>query len=151
MTEYDPAEALAEIERTQQKAYTEQRLPLWYAPGFVAVMTCGQIGMDSENLVVNVLCALAAAAGLGALFALLMRGSRVRWAASSWSLPALLVYASWLVLGVVTAVGVHTLADALDEPWRKLLAGAVTMAVLLVTTRPMENLVLRYSRGRVAK
>jgi hypothetical protein len=151
MTGYDPAEALAEIERTQQKAYAEQRMPLWYAPGFAMVMTVGQIGLDSENLVVNALCALASAAGIGALFALLVRRSRVRWASSSWSLPAVLVYLGWALLGVAAAFGVHALADALDQPWRKLAAGAVAAVLLLATTRPMENLVLHYSKGRVAK
>ena len=52
---------------------------------------------------------------------------------------------------MATAFGVHALADALDQPWRKLAAGAASAALLLATTRPMENLVLRYSKGRVAK
>ncbi|WP_106399587.1 hypothetical protein [Actinocorallia populi] len=151
MTEYDPAEALAEIERTQQKAYAEQKLPLWYAPGFAGLMTFGQIGLDAESPLVNGLSALVAAAGFGALVALLTRQSRVRWTPNAWSPPAMLVFLGWALLGVAAGFGVHAMASGLDEPWRKVLAGGVAMVLLGVTTRPMERLVLHYSKGRVAK
>ncbi|MEO3782201.1 hypothetical protein ABGB12_02650 [Actinocorallia sp. B10E7] len=151
MTEYDPAEALAEIERTQQKTRAEQRLPLWYAPAYVALLTFGQIGMDSENIAVNLVCSGVAIIGFLTLIWLEFRLSRVRWAVSTSDVPAMAVYTAWALLGVATAIGVHTLADGLDEPWRKVLAGGVTMVLMAATTRPTERLVLHRAKGRVTK
>ena len=41
-----PAEALAEIQRTQRAAYARQRLPLWYVPAFLGAITLVGIGTE---------------------------------------------------------------------------------------------------------
>lgn len=149
MSEYEPAEALAEIERTQQKAYARQGLPLWYAPGYIGVLTLWRIGEDGTGRVVGVLSSLGAAVGFALLVALLVRQVRVRWTLATWTRSAAMVALGWVALLLLTALGVYVLAAAVDEPLRKLLTGGAAMLVATVTTRPMERLVLRHSQGKV--
>jgi hypothetical protein len=57
---------------------------------------------------------------------------------------------AWAVLVTGSAYGTHALADGHDQPWRKLLASLVAMALGTATIRPLEPPLLRLSKDRVA-
>ncbi|MCD0448077.1 hypothetical protein LO762_02525 [Actinocorallia sp. API 0066] len=150
MSELSPDEALAQIGRTQQRAYARQQLPLWYPAGFAALMTVTQIGLDAEIGVLFFLAGLGGIAGMGAMMAALGAWARVRWAKQTWTRSALAAYAGWALVAVVLAFGTHNLVfDGFEAPWRKLAAGGVVVVYFLLTTRPAEALILRLSRGKV--
>ena len=45
----NPADALAQIEQTQQKAFAEQRIPVWYFGGIAAAETAYQLSLDAGS------------------------------------------------------------------------------------------------------
>ncbi|GAB2810977.1 hypothetical protein GCM10022221_05520 [Actinocorallia aurea] len=151
MSEISPEEALAQIGRTQQSAYTRQQLPLWYPAGCAALITVFEIGLDDDFGWRFFVLGLGGIAALGALVSFLInRWARVRWTKETWTPAASAVYVGWLLLAAALALGTHYLVfDGLAEPGRKLAAGGVAVAYLLVTTRPAEALVLRLSKGKV--
>lgn len=147
----NPADALTQIEQTQQKAFAEQRMPVWYFGGIAAVETTFQLGFDIDSPVLQVIVFLLSLLALGALVALLADRSKVRWSWKSWSRGASTVFLGWILANVALAIGAYHLFQDLDLTLPKGLAGLVAIVTLTVTTRPMENLVLRMSKGRVVR
>jgi hypothetical protein len=147
----NPADALAQIEQTQQKAFTEQRLPVWYFGGIAAVETAFQLGFDLDSKVLQVTVFLLSLLALGVLVGSLAGRSKIRWSWKSWSRGASAVFLGWLLANVALAIGAYHLFQNLDLTLPKALAGLVAIVTLTATTRPMENLVLRLSKGRVVR
>ncbi|MEF9903903.1 hypothetical protein [Streptomyces sp. P9-A2] len=144
-----PADALSEIQRVQQKAYAEQRLPAWYMPGVVALVTmaavAGELGGTARIVLI-----LVEVAGLAALTATLATRMRVRWRPRTWTVNAGVRMLLWLVSilvvwGIVPAI-TRSFTDS--AVWQKVLAGAVAAVYAAVTTRWVENQVLAHSAGR---
>ncbi|MFB4313676.1 hypothetical protein [Actinomadura sp. 21ATH] len=148
--ELSPAEALARIGQTQQKAFERHRVPLWYIPGLVAVVTLFEIALDYDELWINLVGTVAGIAALAGLVVLVRTRNRITWHVSTWTPRTLAVYLVWAALMIGSAYGTHALADGIDQPWRKLLAGLAAVALVTATTRPLEALLVRLSRGRVA-
>ncbi|MEV5885746.1 hypothetical protein AB0L74_24030 [Streptomyces sp. NPDC052020] len=148
----DAARTLAEIERVQQKAYADQRLPSWYLPGTVALVTTAVIAVELDGTA-RIALSLAEVAGLGALTAALAARARVRWRLHTWTVSAGIRMALWMasILAVwgLTAVITGTLTGS--ALWRKVLAGLVAAAYTAATTRWAENQVLAHSTGKVAR
>lgn len=151
MEEMSPAEALARIEQTQQKAYARQRLPLWYAPSMIAVITFMRIAFDSDDKLLNLGSLVLALAAFGAIVAVLKAKAKVMWTPATWTGPALTAYVAWAALIAAVGFGTHALASSVDEPWRKLLAGLIAIIAVTATTRPVEQLILHLSQGKVAR
>ncbi|MDX6738819.1 hypothetical protein [Actinocorallia sp. A-T 12471] len=151
MSGISPEEALAQIGRTQQNAYTRQQLPLWYPAGFAALMTLSQIGLDDEFGWRFFVLGIGGLAAMGALVSLLLnRWAKVRWTKETWTPSASITYVVWLLAAAGLALGAHFLVfDGLAEPGRKLAAGAVAVVYLLATTRPAEALIIRLSKAKV--
>ncbi|GAA4609097.1 hypothetical protein GCM10023195_36340 [Actinoallomurus liliacearum] len=147
-----PAEALAEIERTQQRAYATQRLSLWYLPSVIALVTIAAIAVELDGAA-QIVLTVADVAGLGALTATLAARMRVKWRPGTWTVGAGVWMALWLlsicaVWGVVPVV-VGSFADS--ALWQKAIAGVVTAIYAAATTRWVENQVLAHSAGKVVR
>lgn len=146
------AEALAAIEQTQQRAYADQRLPLWYVPGVVALGTTAAVASEVDGTAQIALTA-AAVAGLLALVATLSARMRIRFRPRTWTPKAGALMALWIaslfvVWGVVPLI-VGAFTDS--AVWQKAIAGVVTAVYAVATTRPAENLVLARLAGKVAR
>ncbi|MBO2457995.1 hypothetical protein [Actinomadura violacea] len=147
-----PADALAEIQRTQRQAMAAQRLPVWYAPSVVALGTAAAVGAELGGTAQKALT-IAAAAGLAALTAALAARVRVKWRASTWTLSAGTRMALWIV-SVLAVWGVVPLiaGTATDSAaWQKAAAGLVTALYAAATTRWIEKQVQAHSGGRVVR
>lgn len=148
----NPADALSEIERIQQKAYADQRLPLWYLPGVIALVTGSAIAAEEDGTV-RIVLTVAVVAGLALLTGTLAARMRVRWRPRTWTVNAGVRMALWFlsifaVWGLVLVVA-DPFADSVV--WRKAVAGVVTAAYAAATTRWAENQVLAHSTGRVVR
>lgn len=148
----DPAEALAEIQRTRQRAMAAQRLPLWYTPSLVALVTAVAVGAELGGAPRIALTA-AAAAGLAALTAALASRVRVKWRPRTWTVGA----GTWMALWIVSVFAVWGLVPLLvgavtdSAAWQKAVAGAVTAVYAAATTRWIEDQVLARTAGKVAR
>lgn len=146
------ADALSAIERTQQRAYADQRLPMWYLPGVITLGTTAAIASDVDGTAQIVLTALAVAGLLGLVVALSTR-MRIKFRPRTWTPKAGTLMALWIaslfvVWGVVPLI-VGVFSDS--AVWQKAIAGVVTAAYAAATTRPAENLVLARLAGKVAR
>ncbi|WP_396449413.1 hypothetical protein [Actinomadura sp.] len=148
----DPADALAAIERTQQRAYAGQRLPLWYVPGVVSLGTAAAIAAEADGAA-RIALSVAAVAGIGALVGALSARIRIKFRPRAWTPKAAALMALWIaslfaVWGAVPlAAGVFTGSAV----WQKAIAGAVTAGYALATTRWAEDLVLARLAGKVVR
>ncbi|MGI5323848.1 hypothetical protein [Actinomadura nitritigenes] len=148
----NPAEALAEIQRTQQRAMAAQRLPVWYTPSLVALVTAAAVGAELGGTP-QIALTVAAVAGLAALTAALASRVRVKWRPHTWTPAAGTRMALWIVSvlavwGVVPLV-VGAVTDS--AAWQKAVAGAVTALYAAATTRWIEKQVLAHTAGKVAR
>ncbi|WP_243716846.1 hypothetical protein [Actinomadura darangshiensis] len=141
MNDFSTADdALAEIERTQQRAYAGQRLPLWYLPGVVGLGTVAGIAAEVDGTAQIVLTVLGVV-GLAALTALLASRTRIKFRQRTWTVRAGAWMAAWFVSALVLwgvvplLIGLFTDSDV----WQKAIAGVVTAAYTAATTRPAEN------------
>lgn len=153
MTDFtDAAEALAEIERTQRQAYAGQRLPIWYLPGVVALVTTASIASDVDGAP-RIALTVAAVAGLCALVAALSARMRIKFRPHTWTPKAAALMALWItslfaVWGVVPlAVGAFTDSSV----WQHVIAGVVTAGYAAATTRWAESQTLARLSGKVAR
>lgn len=148
----NPADALSEIERVQQKAYADQRIPLWYLPGVVALVTVAAVAAELDGTT-QIVLTVADVAGLAALTATLATRMRVRWRPGTWTVNAGVRMALWLA----SVFGVWGLVPLLVDPvtgsvvWQKAVAGVVTALYAAATTRWAEDQVLAHSAGRVVQ
>jgi hypothetical protein len=148
----NPADALAEIERVQQKGYADQRLPLWYLPGVIALVTAAAIATELDGAA-QIALTLAVVAGLAALTGTLAARMRVRWRPRTWTVNAGVRMALWLVsiCGVWGLVPVIVDSFVESTIWQKAVAGVVTALYTTATTRWAENQVLAHSTGKVVR
>jgi hypothetical protein len=147
----NPADALAQIEQTQQKAFAEQRIPVWYFGSIAAAETAYQLSLDTDSTPLKVIVGLISILTIAALARILVSRSKVRWSRQSWTRQAATACLGWILANVALAIGAYYLFDGFDLPLPKGLAGLVAMITLTATTRPMENAVLRLSKGRVVR
>ncbi|MGW4025902.1 hypothetical protein [Streptomyces sp. NPDC005009] len=148
----NPADTLSEIERVQQKAYAAQRLPLWYLPGTVALVTVAAIAAELDGTA-QIVLTVADVAGLALLTGALAARMRVRWRPRTWTVNAGVRTALWFVSifavwGLVPLVAGSFTDSAI---WQKAVAGAVTALYAAATTRWAEDQVLAHSAGRVVR
>ncbi|GAA3498122.1 hypothetical protein GCM10019016_052250 [Streptomyces prasinosporus] len=148
----DPADALAEIERVQQKAYADQRLPLWYMPGVIALAGAAAVAAELDGVAWLVLV-VADIAGVGALTAALAARVRVRWRPGTWTVSASVRMVLWLVsiLAVCWLALVAVGSAGGSAVWQRAAAGAAAALYTAATTRWVENQVLAHSAGRVVR
>ncbi|WP_131741998.1 hypothetical protein [Actinomadura roseirufa] len=147
-----PAEALAEIQRTQRSAYAHQHLPIWYTPAFIAAVTLLGIGTELHGAARSGTLA-AAALVLGLAVAGLSRTTRVRWRARTWTLAAGAEFGAW-VASIAVVMGVTGLAiGAADyEPiLQRAVIGLVGAAYSALTLRWIERRVLARTAGKVVR
>ncbi|MFG2018422.1 hypothetical protein [Actinomadura geliboluensis] len=148
----DASEALAAIERTQQRAYADQRLPVWYLPGVIGLGTAAAVGAELDGAAQVGLTA-AAVAGLLGLVAALSARTRIRFRPHTWTPKAGALMALWItsifvVWGVVPPlVGLVTDSGG----WQKAVAGAVAAAYSAATLRRAETMVFARLAGKVAR
>jgi hypothetical protein len=149
---HDPAETLAEIQRTQQKAYAAQRLPRWYLPGIIALVTAAAIAAELDGTA-QIVLTIADVAGLAALTAALATRTRVKWRPHTWTLNAGVRMALWIVsiFAVWGVVPVATGSFIDSGPVQKALAGVVTALYAAATTRWIEDQVAVHSARKVAR
>ncbi|RFU41017.1 hypothetical protein DZF91_14090 [Actinomadura logoneensis] len=147
-----PAEALAEIERTQRKAYAGQRLPLWRLPTVVALVTVVSIAMDLHGTTRTVLL-VAAALGLAAMTALLTHRVRVKARRQSWTPRAAGRLVAWLapifVLIGLTPPLVWLATDSVI--WPKIISGVLVSLYGVLTLRWVERRMTADTKGKVAQ
>src|SRR5688572_30008745 len=105
----NPADALAQIEQTQRKAFAEQRIPVWSFGSIAAAETTFQLGLDSSNTAVQVIVCSISLFALIALARLIVGRAKVRWSWRSWSRGALAVYIGWALTNVALAIGAYQL------------------------------------------
>ncbi|MGW2656454.1 hypothetical protein ACWC1D_22695 [Streptomyces sp. NPDC001478] len=146
------ADALAEIDRVQRRAYAGQRLPLWYLPGVIVLVTTAGVASGQDGAARAVLTS-AAVVGLAVLTATLAARTRVRWRARTWTVSAgirmLLWMASICVVWGVVPLAVGTLTDS--TVWQKAVAGVVAALYAAATTRWAEDQVAAHSSGAVVR
>ncbi|MGW3679823.1 hypothetical protein [Streptomyces prasinus] len=148
----NPADALSEIRRVQQKAYGDQRLPLWYMPGVVVLVTAAVIAAERDGVAWLVFL-VANGAGLGAMSGALSARVRVIWRPGTWAVdagvrPALWIISCFSLWGIVLVVAGSATDSAI---WQKAVAGAVTALYTAATTRWVENRVLAHSAREVVR
>ncbi|NVI88506.1 hypothetical protein [Actinomadura sp. BRA 177] len=148
----NPAEALAEIERTQQRAYADQRLPVWYLPGVIGLGTVAAIAAEVDGAV-QIVLTVAAVAGIGALVAALSAGLRIKFRPKTWTPKAGALMALWIASIFVVWGVVPLIVGAFTDSgvWQKAVAGAVAAGYAAATTRRAEDLVLPLLAGKVAR
>jgi hypothetical protein len=146
------AEALSAIEQTQQQAYADQRLPMWYLPGVITLGTTAAIASDVDGTAQVVLTAVAVAGLLGLVTTLSTR-MRIRFRPGTWTPKAGTLMALWIASLFVVWGVVPLIAGAFTDSavWQKAIAGAVTVVYAAATTRPVESLVLARLAGKVAR
>ncbi|MFD7865289.1 hypothetical protein [Streptomyces sp. NPDC059783] len=146
------ADALAEIDRVQRGAYAGQRLPLWYLPGVIALVTTAGIASDQDGTAQAVLTS-AAVVGLAVLTGTLAARTRVRWRARTWTVSAgvrmLLWMASICVVWGIVPPAVGTLTGS--AAWQKAVAGVVAALYAAATTRWAEDQVTAHAAGAVVR
>ncbi|MFC5186700.1 hypothetical protein [Actinomadura harenae] len=147
-----PAEALAEIERAQQKAYAGQRLPLWWLPCVVALVTVVSIAFELHGATRSALLA-AAALGLAAMTAVLARRVRVKSRRQIWTPRAAAWTIGWVapffVLFGVTPPLVWLVTDS--AIWPKIVSGVVVSLYGVMTLRWAERQIMAGTKGKVAQ
>jgi hypothetical protein len=147
-----PAEALAEIERTQRAAYTRQRIPIWYIPAFLGAITLVGVGTELHGAARaaatagGVLAIAAAAYGMG-------RGVRVRWRARTWTPAAAAELGAWAlsILVVIGLTGVVMGAVHYEPVLQRVVIGLVAAVYSAATVRWIEGRVLARTAGRVVR
>jgi hypothetical protein len=147
-----PAEALAEIERTQRTAYARQRLPLWYVPAFLGAITLVGIGGELHGAaraaatVGGVLAIVAAAYAMG-------RGMRVRWKARTWTFAAGAEFGAWVlsILVVIALTGLVVGAVHYHPILQRVVIGLVAAAYSGATVRWIEGRVRARTSGKVVR
>ncbi|MEV4251638.1 hypothetical protein AB0J52_00565 [Spirillospora sp. NPDC049652] len=147
-----PAEALAEIERTQQKSYAGQRLPLWWLPSVVGLITIVSIAMELHGTVRSVLL-IVAGLGLVAMTALLAYRMRVKSRLQVWTPRA----AGWLlvwVLPIFVLLGatpplVWLVTDS--AIWPKIISWVVVSLYGVLTLRWAERRMMADTKGKVTQ
>ena len=146
------AETLAEIERAQQRAYAGQRLPLWYLPGVIALVTTASIASDLDGTP-QIALTVAAVAGLVALVAALSSRIRIKFRPHTWTPKAATLMALWIAsLFVVWGVVLLAIGAVTDSAvWQDAIAGVVTAGYAAATTRWAENQMLTRLSGKVAR
>ncbi|SNT36032.1 hypothetical protein SAMN05443665_102544 [Actinomadura meyerae] len=148
----DAAEALAAIERTQQRAYADQRLPVWYLPGVVALGTAAAVATELDGAAQAAVTGVAVAGLLGLVYALSAR-TRIKFRPRTWTPKAAAVMALWIA-SIFAVWGVVPLAAGLatgSGVWQKVLAGAVTAAYSAATLRRAEDMVFARLAGKVVR
>lgn len=147
-----PAEALAEIERTQRRALEEQRVPLWWLPSVVALLETVSIAFEVHGTPRTVLL-IASAVGLAAMTALLAHRVRVKSRRQTWtprSAGWLLVWlVPFFVLFGVTPPLVWLVTDS--AIWPKIISGVVVSLYGVVTIRWAERQMKAGASGKVAQ
>ncbi|QKW39805.1 hypothetical protein HUT06_42040 [Actinomadura sp. NAK00032] len=148
----DAAEALAAIERTQQQAYADQRLPMWYLPGVIGLATAAAVATELDGSAQAGLTA-AAVAGLLGLVAALSSRTRIRFRPGTWTPKAGAVMALWIIsIFVVWGVVPLLVGLAADSGvWQKAVAGVVAAAYSAATLRRAETMVFARLAGKVAR
>ncbi|WP_026412440.1 hypothetical protein [Actinomadura oligospora] len=146
------AEALAEIERTQQKAFAGQRLPLWWLPAVVALITVVSIAFDLHGATRSVLL-IGAALGLAVMTAVLALRARVKSRRQVWTPRAAAWASAWLlsffVLFGVTPPLVWLVTDS--AIWPKIISGVVVSLYGVMTIRWAERQIMADTQGKVAQ
>jgi hypothetical protein len=147
-----PAEALAEIERTQRAAYTRQRFPIWYVPAFIAAITLLGIGTELHGAARS---ATIAAGGLVIMAAVygMSRNMRVRWKARGWTLAAGAEFGAWAVsIAVVMSITGLVIGMIHYQPiLQRVVIGLVAAAYSAATLRWIERRVIARTAGRVVR
>ncbi|MGY1578809.1 hypothetical protein [Streptomyces sp. MN13] len=148
----DPAGVLAEIERVQQKGYADQRLPLWYLPSVVVLVTVAAIATELDGAA-QIVLTVADVAGIAALTGTLAARMRVRWRPRTWTVNAGVRMALWMasICGVWGLVPVIVDGFVESTIWQKVIAGVVAALYTAATNRWAENQVLAHSTGRVVR
>lgn len=146
------AEALAAIEQTQQRAYADQRLPTWYLPGVVALVTTAAIASEVDGTA-QIVLTVGAVAGILALVAALSAGLRIKFRPRTWTPKAAALMALWIasIFAVWGAVPLVVGAFTDSTVWQMAIAGVVTALYAAATTRPAENRMLARLAGKVTR
>ncbi|MFC4908730.1 hypothetical protein [Actinomadura gamaensis] len=146
-----PAEALAEIERAQRKAYAGQRLPLWWMPGVVALITVLSIAFELHGTTRAVLL-VATAIGLAAMTAALAHRVRVKRRRQPWTPRAAAWTIAWIlpvfVLFGVTPPIVWLFTDS--AIWPRIISGVVVALYGAMSVRWAERHIMLDTQGKVA-
>ncbi|MFE9921134.1 hypothetical protein ACFYQA_06020 [Streptomyces sp. NPDC005774] len=148
----NPADALSEIRRVQQKEYGEQRLPLLYMPSVVILVTAAVIAAELDGIAWFVFL-VANVAGLGAMSGALAARVRVIWRPGTWTVNAGVRPALWIIsCSGVSVIALAVAGSATDSViWQKAVAGAVTALYTAATTRWVENRVRAHAAREVVR
>ncbi|MFA1546622.1 hypothetical protein [Actinomadura chokoriensis] len=148
----EAADALAEIERTQQRAYADQRLPVWHVPSVVLVGSAVGVGTELDGMP-RTLLMTAAAVGLTTLTLMLSARTRIKFRPRTWTPQAGALMALWITSIFVIWGVVPLAAGAFTDSgvWQKTLAGLVTAGYTAATTRWAEDLVRARLAGKVVR
>lgn len=146
MDDMSPAEALGQVRAARQSVIATRRVPLWYFPGMVVAIATVDIGLDSDNTTVNVASVVLGLLIAGAVMTAFVVWHRVRRTPIAWRPVSVSVAVGWLLATALLARVAHALFVTWDLPAPKVLAALMAIAVLLASTRPMENLILKFSR-----
>lgn len=147
-----PAEALAEIERTQRVAHTRRRTPIWYAPALIGAITLLGVGTELDGAARSVAIAAGGLIIAAAVYAL-SRSMRVRWKARPWTLAAGAEFGAWVVsIGVVMSITGLIIGAIHYQPVLQRVAIGVVAAVYSITTlRWIERRVIARTAGKVIR
>ncbi|HEU5157927.1 MAG TPA: hypothetical protein VFU43_13105 [Streptosporangiaceae bacterium] len=147
-----PAEALAEIERTQRAAYSRRRIPIWYVPAVVGAITLLGVGTELHGPARGVTIATGGLAMAAAVYGL-SRSMRVRWKARAWTLAAGAEFGAWAVsIGVVMSLTGLIIGAIHFQPVVQRVAIGVAAAVYSVATlRWIERRVIARTAGKVIR
>ncbi|MEV5573582.1 hypothetical protein AB0L06_26370 [Spirillospora sp. NPDC052269] len=147
-----PAEALAEIERTQRKGYAGQRLPIWWLPAVVALITVLSTAFELHGAARSVLL-VAVALGLAVMTAVLAHRVRVKSRRQVWTPRATAWLVAWvvpfLVLFGITPPLVWLVTDS--AIWPKIISGIAVSLYGVLTLRWAERQIMAGAKGKVAQ
>jgi hypothetical protein len=147
-----PAEALAEIERTQRAAYTRQCTPIWYVPALIGAITLLGIGTEVHG-VARVVTIAAGGIIITAAVHSLSRGMRVRWKSRTWTLAAGAEFGAWMVsIAVVMSIAGLVIGAIYYQPvLQRVVIGVVAAVYSIATQRWIERRVIARTAGNIIR
>ena len=147
-----PAEALAEIQRTQRAAYARQRLPLWYVPAFLGAITLVGIGTELHGTARGAVLLAGGLVSAATVYGL-SRSVRVRWRARTWTLAAGAEFGAWAIsIAVVMSVTGLVIGLIHYQPiLQRAVIGLVAAAYSAATLRWIERRVIARAGGKLTR
>ncbi|WP_018654685.1 hypothetical protein [Actinomadura flavalba] len=134
------SETLAEIQRVQCAGYAGQRLPRWYAPGLIGLVTLAGVATEVHGAVRAALW-LVAAGWLAVFAGALWSRTRVKWRSRPWTPRATARMGLWVlsllvVCGVVPPVVYQFTGSHI---WPRVVTGVVVAVYAAATMRWAER------------